>query len=300
MSRSPIKAILEDETMQETILVTAATSNVGREVVRQLAAMGAKVRAAVRSLDRASGFPAEVERVLFDLSQPETVRSAFSGANRAFFMTPLAPNLVELDLTCLEAAKHAGIGQIVKLSVMGADTEPEMILGQAHRESEKAIAASGIPYTFLRPNSFHQNYIIYTSATIKAQNAFYLPLGEGKISFIDIRDVAAVAAEILTQGGHEGNAYTLTGSQALSNAEIARILSSVLGRTIAYTDSPADAAREAMQASGVPDRQIEMVLGLYERQKADRYATITSIVEQITGKTPIQFEQFVRDYADAF
>lgn len=286
--------------MQETILVTAATSNVGREVVRQLAAMGAKVRAAVRSRDRASDFSPEVERVEFDLSQPETVRSAFAGADKAFLMTPLAPNLVELDLTCLEAAKVSEIKQIVKLSVMGADTEPEMLLGQVHRQSESAIASSGIPYTFLRPNSFHQNYVTYASATIKAQNAFYLPLGEGKISFIDIRDVAAVATAVLTQSGHDGKAYTLTGSEALSNPEVAEILSAVLGRTITYTDIPAETARQAMQANGIRDRQIEMVLGLYERQKAGRYATLTPAIEQITGKTPIPFEQFARDYAGAF
>ncbi|MDY6785100.1 MAG: SDR family oxidoreductase [Cyanobacteriota bacterium] len=286
--------------MQETILVTAATSAVGREVVRHLAARGAKVKAAVRSAARASEFPPEVERVEFDLSQPETVESAFAGVEKAFLMTPLAPNLVELDLTCLEAAKNAQLKHIVKLSVMGAESEPEILLARSHRDSEKAIADSGIPYTFVRPNSFHQNYITYASATIKAQNSFYLPLGESKISFIDIRDVAAVAAAILTQSGYENQAYTLTGSVALNNTEVAQILSAVLGRPITYIDIPAETARQAMQGAGMPDRQIEMVLGLYDRQKAGHYSTLTPVVEQIAGKQPISFEQFARDFAEAF
>ncbi|MBD2579333.1 SDR family oxidoreductase [Oscillatoria sp. FACHB-1406] len=284
--------------MTETILVTAANSNVGREVVKHLVAMGAKVRAAVRS--RASELPPEVERVEFDLNRPDTVRSAFAGVNKAFLMTPLAPNLVEFDLTCLEAAKASGIEQIVKLSVMGVDTEPDLLLGQSHGTSESAIASSGIPYTFLRPNSFYQNYIIYTSASIKAENAFYLPLGDGKISFIDIRDVAAVAARVLMQGGYQGQAYTLTGSEALNNSEVASILSAVLGRTITYVDIPPEIARQAMQSNQIPEIQIDMVLGLYDRQKAGDYATILPTVQDITGKPPIPFEQFVRDYVDAF
>ncbi|MGB3693273.1 MAG: SDR family oxidoreductase [Spirulinaceae cyanobacterium] len=287
-------------TMPETILVTAATSNVGSQVVKQLAAKDVNIRAAVRNLNRAQNFPSGVEVVEFDLNKPETVEAAFRGVDKAFFMTPLAPNLVELDATCLEAAKKAGVKQIVKLSVMGADTEPEMLLGQCHRESEQLIAASGIPYTFLRPNSFHQNYLIYTAETIKNQNSFYLPLGEGKLSFIDIRDVAEVAAVVLTEDNHQNKAYQITGSQALSNYQIAEILSQVLGRTITYVDIPEEAAREAMTENGLPEKQVEMILRLYNRQKAGNYSTITPIVEEVTGKQPRTFEQFANDYAAAF
>ncbi|MGC1244578.1 MAG: NmrA family NAD(P)-binding protein, partial [Spirulinaceae cyanobacterium] len=162
------------------------------------------------------------------------------------------------------------------------------------------IAASGIPYTFLRPNSFHQNYLIYTAETIKNQNSFYLPLGEGKLSFIDIRDVAEVAAVVLTEDNHQNKAYQITGSQALSNYQIAEILSQVLGRTITYVDIPEEAAREAMTENGLPEKQVEMILRLYNRQKAGNYSTITPIVEEVTGKQPRTFEQFANDYAAAF
>ena len=286
--------------MTETILVTAATSNVGREIVKQLANQNVKVKAAVRSLSRGKDLPSNVELVEFDLNQPATVEAAFVGVNKAFFMTPLVPNLVDLDTACLNAAKKAGIKQIVKLSIMGADTETDMLLAHSHRESEKLIEASGIPYTFLRPNSFFQNYIIYTGETIKSQAAFFLPLGDGKLSLIDIRDVATVATVVLTENGHAGKAYQITGTEALSNHEVANILSQVLGKTITYIDIPEITARQAMQGNGIPDRQIDMVLGLYAQQKFGNYAVITPTFTDITGKKPISFKQFTQKYADVF
>lgn len=286
--------------MTTTILVTAATSNIGREVVKQLAHQNVKVKAAVRSLSRGKDLPSNVELVEFDLNQPKTVEAAFVGVDKAFFMTPLVPNLVDLDTICLNAAKKAGVKQIVKLSIMGADTEPDMLLGNSHRESEKLIEASGIPYTFLRPNSFFQNYLIYTGETIKSQNAFFLPLGEGKLSLIDIRDVATVATVVLTENSHAGKAYQITGAEAIANAEVANILSQVLARDITYIDIPEATARQAMQENGIPDRQIDMVLGLYAQQKLGNYGGITSTFTNITGKKPISFEEFAQEYADVF
>jgi uncharacterized protein YbjT (DUF2867 family) len=286
--------------MTQTILVTAATSNVGSEVVRQLADENVKVRAAVRSLDRASNFPANVELVEFNLNDPDTVQKAFREVDRAFLMTPLVPNLADLDATCTEAAKQAGVKHLVKLSIMGADTEPDMLLAQAHRRSEEFIERSGIAYTFLRPNSFFQNYLIYTRASIINDNAIYLPLGSGKLSLVDIRDIAAIATVALTQSGHENQKYLITGSQTLDNSEVAAILSEVLGRKINYIDIPEEAARQAMQANQMPEVQIEMVLGLYAAQKEGRYDVITPLVRQIAGKDAIEFPQFAKDYADAF
>jgi uncharacterized protein YbjT (DUF2867 family) len=286
--------------MNETILVTAASSNVGSQVVQQLGSKDVNIRAAVRSPNRVKNFPSHINIVEFDLNQPDTVTTAFAGVDKVFIMTPLVPNLAELDLACLEAAKQAGVKHIVKLSVMGADTEPKMLLGQAHRESERHIEASGIPYTFLRPNSFFQNYIIYAGETIKSQNSFYLPLGEGKISLVDIRDVAGVAAIILTEKGHEEKKYQITGSEALSNFQVAEILSQVLGRKITYVDIPEETARQAMKDIGVPEIQIEMVLGLYARQKAGSYSAITSAIEEVTSNSPLTLEKFVNDYATAF
>lgn len=286
-----------------TILVTAATGNVASHIVRQLIASGAQVRAAVRSIERAKAkLPSEAELVEFDLNRPETVAAAFQGVDRAFLATPLVPNLVALDQTCAEAAKAAGVKHLVKLSVMGAATEPEMLLAQAHLKAEQAVMNAGLAWTILRPNSFHQNYITYCSETIKAQNAFYLPLGDGKLSLVDLRDVAAVAGAVLTQPikQHTEKVYRITGGEALSNEEVASMLSQQLGRDISYVDVPAAAAQEAMAAAGAPEQQIAMVLGLYAQQKAGHYAALERTVEMVTGQAPIPFARFAQDFAEQF
>lgn len=285
--------------MKNTILVTGATGTVGSQVVKQLTAIGADIRAAVRSTSKAAGMN-KVSLVEFDLNKPATVQVAFEGIDKVFLATPLVSNMVELDAMTIEAAKKAGVKHIVRLSVMGADTEQEFPLGNLHRQVEKLIEASGISYTFLRPNSFFQNYITFTGSTIKSQNSFYLPLGDGKVSFVDVRDVAALAAVELTQNSDENKAYEVTGSQAISNHQIASMLSKVLGKPISYISISEDTARQSMKSVGMPEPEIELVLGLYAKQKAGNYSTISPAVEQITGKKPISFEQFANDYTEAF
>jgi len=285
--------------MKNTILVTGATGTVGSQVVKQLTAIGTDVRAAVRSTSKAAGMN-KISLVEFDLNKPETVQVAFEGIDKVFLATPLVSNMIELDAMTIEAAKKAGVKHIVRLSVMGADAEQEFPLGNLHQQVEKLIEASGISYTFLRPNSFFQNYITFTGSTIKSQNSFYLPLGDGKVSFVDVRDVAALAAVELTQSDDENKAYEVTGSEAISNHQIASMLSKVLGKPISYISISEDTARQSMKSVGMPEPEIELVLGLYAKQKAGNYSTISPAVEQITGKKPISFEQFANDYTEAF
>jgi len=287
--------------MTETILVMGATGNVGSQVVKQLADAGANVRAAVRSPRKAESLKSEkVSLTEFDTDKPETVEAAFQGVDKVFLLTPLVPNMVELSANLVEAAKKAGVKHIIKSSGMGAEVEPGITLTRWHREAEKAIEASGIAFTFVRPNGFMQNYANFNGATIKTQNAFYLPVGDGKVSYIDTRDIAAVAVAALTQDGHEGKAYEVTGLEAISNQEIAEIISQVVGRKINYVDVPEDAARSEMKQSGMPDVLIDMTMELYELYKAGYASEVTPTVEQVTAKKPISFAQFANDYAEAF
>ena len=285
--------------MTNTILVTGATGNVGSQVIKHLAAFGADIRAAVRSTSRAQNLNG-ITLVEFDLNKPQTVQAAFEGIDKVFLGSPLVANMVELDTASVEAAKKAGVKHIVRLSVMGADAEPEHPLANLHHQVEKMIETSGMSYTLLRPNSFYQNYITFTGSTIKTQNAFYLPMGDGKISLVDVRDVAAVAATALTQSGHEGKIYQVTGSEALCNQQIASILSAVLGRQITYAAISEQTAREALKEAEMPEQEINLVLGLYTAQKSGYYSEVSPVIEQVTGKKPISFEQFARDYAEAF
>jgi uncharacterized protein YbjT (DUF2867 family) len=278
-----------------------ATGNVGSQVVKQLADAGANVRAAVRSPRKAESLKSErVSLTEFDTDKPETIEAAFQGVDKVFLLTPLVPNMVELSANLVAAAKKAGVKHIIKSSGMGAEVEPGITLTRWHREAEKAIEASGIAFTFVRPNGFMQNYANFNGATIKTQNAFYLPVGDGKVSYIDTRDIAAVAVAALTQDGHEGKAYEVTGLEAISNQEIAEIISQVVGRKINYVDVPEDAARSEMKQSGMPDVLIDMTMELYELYKAGYASEVTPTVEQVTAKKPISFVQFANDYAEAF
>jgi len=287
--------------MTDTILVMGATGNVGSQVVKQLADTGANVRAAVRSPRKAESLKSErVSLTEFDTDKPETIEAAFQGVDKVFLLTPLVPNMVELSANLVAAAKKAGVKHIIKSSGMGAEVEPGITLTRWHREAEKAIEASGIAFTFVRPNGFMQNYANFNGATIKTQNTFYLPVGDGKVSYIDTRDIAAVAVAALTQDGHEGKAYEVTGLEAISNQEIAEIISQVVGRKINYVDVPEDAARSEMKQSGMPDVLIDMTMELYELYKAGYASEVTPTVEQVTGKKPISFAQFANDYAEVF
>ncbi|MBI5181466.1 MAG: SDR family oxidoreductase [Nitrospirae bacterium] len=283
--------------MANTIFVSGATGNMGKEVVKQLVAKGARVRAGVHSKEKA-GILKETgaEVVSVDLNNVKSVQTALEGVEKAFSLSPLVPNLAELSANFVKAAKLAGVKYIVRASGMGADSPQAITLGRWHREAEKTVESSGIAYTLIRPNSFMQNYINFAAHTIKSQNAFYFPQGDGKVSLIDVRDIAAVVVALLTKGGHEGKAYTLTGPEAVSNYQIAAILSRVTGRTINYVDVPEAAARQGMKEMGMPETIIEALLELYTIVKAGYTGAVSPAVEQITGRPPLSFEQFAKDH----
>jgi uncharacterized protein YbjT (DUF2867 family) len=287
--------------MTNTILVLGATGNIGSQVVKQLAAAGANTRAAVRSVSKADAIKgAGVSLVEIDMNKPETFQAAFEEVEKVFLLTPPFPNMAELTGNLVSAAKKAQVKHIVKQSGFGTGTEPKATLLGWHREGEKMIEASGIPYTFLRPNSFMQNYSNTSARTIKTQSTFYKPMGDAKVSLVDVRDIAAVAVAALTQSGHEGKAYDITGSEALSNEQIAEILSTVVGRKINYVDISEDAASQGMKAAGMPEVLVDAFMELNRIAKAGNASNVSPVVEQVTGKKPISFEQFARDYADVF
>jgi uncharacterized protein YbjT (DUF2867 family) len=185
----------------------------------------------------------------------------------------------------------------VKLSAMGGR---EAIFPRQHAQSEDYILSSGVPYTFLRPNGFMQNMVNYNAPTINTQNAFYGSEGDGRVSHIDIRDVAAVALKALTEDGHLGKAYTLTGPEALTNTEIAQILADDLGREIRYVNLPPAQIKQALLAAGVPEWNADALLDLQRLYREGKAATVTRDVEQILGRKPVSFAQFSRDYKHAF
>jgi len=287
--------------MANRIFVTGSAGNIGLQLLKQLSALGENVRAAVHSAKNVAIIKeAGAEPVELDFNRPETLRDAFRGIEKVYLLTPLVPNMVEMGARLVEEAKKGGVKYIVRSSGLGADIEPGITLSRWHREIEKMIEGSGIPYTFLRPNSFMQNYANLFGYTIKTQNAFYQPVGDGKVSLVDVRDIAAVAATVLTKSGHENRAYNLTGPEAVSNHEVAEILSNVTGRKINYINVSEDDARRGMREAGMSEVIIEALVELYAIQKAGYTATLSPDVERVTGKKPLSFDQFAKDYVEAF
>jgi uncharacterized protein YbjT (DUF2867 family) len=295
--------------MAETILITGASGNVGSEVVKQLssATKDIDIKAAghsVKSVTRVLKPGDRIQPIEFDYGRPDTLRQALNGADKLFLLTPFQSDMVELSSNLLKEVENAGnIKHIVKLSVMGADAEPGITGGRLHRQVEKMIEESGIPFTFLRPNFFMQNFVNFLSQTIKEQDSFYLPAGDGKVSFVDIRDIAAVAVQALAnndEGRHNGKAYTITGPEAISYEDAARILSEQVGNKISYVSTSEEKAREGMKGIGMDEWFINSMMELYSITRMGHVSQVFSAIEEVTGRKPISFSQFARDYAESF
>jgi len=284
----------------QTILVTGAGGTVGSAVVRELAGADAHLRIAHRStakLEQARA--AGLDAVPLDTSHPETLAPALAGVDAVFLLGAGggAPQR-EGELAIVAAARAAGARKIVKLSAWRAADEPYTI-AELHRTIERAIEASGLAWTFLRPNGFMQNFVTYLAWSIRGEGVFRSAAGDARISLVDVRDVARVAARALTSPALDGRALELSGPQALGYRDAATILSRVLGRAITYQAISEDAARAGMIAGGVPAPYVEDLLDLDRYLRAGGGDAVSGAVESVTGREPIGFEQFVREHKEA-
>lgn len=282
------------------ILITGATGNNGRELVRQLSGAGVPLRALVRSPADASTLNAfKIELATGDFEKPGTLDAALLGVAKAFLLTPVAERFVEWQSTFIEAAKRAKVKHLVKFSGMGADAHGESELLRLHGQTDKLLRESGVPFTILQPNSFHQN-LLTSAGAIKAQGCFYLPLKDAAQSTVDVRDINAVAARALTSVGHEGKTYVITGPEALTSQQAAEKLSAVLGRKIQYVDVPLSAAADSMRKSGMPEWNVRVVTELLAYFASGQAATVTDTAPRLLGRPAISFEQFVKDHRGSF
>ncbi len=279
--------------MAEKILVLAATGTVGSEVVKALQAKGADFVVGARNPEKArEKFGAHVPLVPFDFEKPDTYPAAFDGVARLFLtgegFNPVADQLIAPGIAY--AGAH-GVKHIVYSSVMGAEASEE----NGHRKSERAIERTGVPYTFLRPNFFNQNFTNYDRDSV-LQGRIYFPSGEGKTSYIDVRDVGAVAAEALTTDGHFNRAYTLTGPEALSFYDIADRFSAVLGRKVEYLNPSAEEFTATMKSYNVPDLVLDQMMALYGVYIKEGYlAAVTPDVQKVLGREPLRFAQYAQE-----
>lgn len=288
---------------QGKILVTGSTGTIGSCIVDQLRYKNVNFRAAYHEPINVSkvNLPG-VEMVQIDYDRPETIRTSLAGVENLFLLTPdLYENeVVNIISTFVDEASKAGVKKIVDMSVMGADAGFRTISGTRYRDSELVMEASGISYTHLRPNYFMQNFVNFYAQNIREHDAFYLPLADVKISFVDIQDVASVAVESLVNDGHCGKAYTITGPESLSCYEIAQILSEVTKRKIDYVSISENEARQRLRETKMPPNVAEYLIYSYKFTREGNFSLITDAVQQVTGKRPFSFKQFAAHNKQTF
>jgi uncharacterized protein YbjT (DUF2867 family) len=286
--------------MTSEILITGATGNVGSQLLKEFSLNNVPVTALVRKKDPSKQPPLRnIEYVEADLAKPSSLVEAFKGAKSIFLILPLVPNMVDLGCNAVDAARKAGVRYIVKLSVMLPEDSP-IKLQQLHKEIENYIEASGLDCSFLRPNSFYQNYINICGKTIRSGNVFYLPLADARISSIDTRDVASAAFKVLTTEVGKNQAHDLTGPESLTNENIAGVFTKVLGRRISYAAIDDDAATTSMSQGGVSYWLISVLMELYHSQRKGNADLVSESVQELTGKPPIPFDKFVWDHISSF
>lgn len=283
--------------MAGTILVTGATGTIGGEVTRQLIAAGVRPRILVRDPAKAKAFEGKADIAQGDFTDAASLDRALKGVEK-LFLAYSGPNQTEVESKVVDAAKQAGVKHVVKLSVFGADTGA-LTFARWHRPVEQRLEQSGMQWTHLRPLNFMTNTFGFIE-TIKSQGAFYAPTGEGKTSFIDPEDIAAVAVKALTQPGHEGKAYLLTGPEALSGADQAAHLSKALGKPVKFVDVPPDAARQSLSNLPLPPGTLDALLDLMSGMKRGLASEVTPTVEQVLGRKPRTFADWCQRNAAAF
>jgi uncharacterized protein YbjT (DUF2867 family) len=278
------------------ILVLGASGNIGKPLVDKLAKSGLAVRAASR---HSQALPSGVEAVRFDYADASTHAPAFEGVERLFLLTPASPDMAELTQRLLESARRAGVKRVVRISAQGADSA-RMLLGRWHADAEQKVRESGLDFVTLRPTGFMQNFTQAPAKSIRATGKFFAPLGDARVAYIDVRDIAEAAAQALTGDGHEGQSYELTGPAALTNFEVAEIFTRVLERPVTYVPVPEAAARDAMSGSGMPPFLVDAVLDLYRAYREGMADHPSDAVLKLTGRAPRDFARFAVDHRQAF
>jgi len=280
------------------VLVTGATGNTGRALVDALTHRGVPVRAMVRSAADQGKLPAGVPAVVADFDDPESIAAALTGAERAYLVTPSSERAEDQQRRFADQAAKAGLGHLVVLSQLGADEGSPVRFLRYHAAVEQHVRDLGIPYTFLRPNLFFQG-LLAVARSISAEGRLYAPIGDASVSAVDVRDIAAVAAVALTEPGHEGATYTLTGPAAITHAQMAAALAAALGREVTFVDVPPEAFAGSLRGI-LPPWQVEGLLEDYAHYRRGEAASVSPAVAEITGRPPRDVQQFARDYAPAF
>jgi uncharacterized protein YbjT (DUF2867 family) len=281
------------------ILITGASGNAGKAVLKEVARSGAKHRAMYRSAEEAAKAPPGTETVVADFAKKDTLAAALRNVESVYLVCAPIPELVELEGNMIDASVAAGVRQIILHSAMGAGDYARSFPGW-HRRVEDKLKATGLSFTVLRPNSFHQNALSNFAPTIRAQGAFYGAMGKARVSFVDVRDIAVVAAKALVGVEHAGKTYDLNGPQALTYREVGEKIARHSGRPVKYVDIPAEAQRKAMLEQSMPEWQVDALIDLEEYYVAGKGGNVDSVLHHLLGRPPVTMDQFLAEFAAEF
>jgi uncharacterized protein YbjT (DUF2867 family) len=281
------------------ILITGASGSVGKAVLQEAIRKESKVRAMYRSKDEAAKAPSGSEAVLADYADKESLRKALSGVSSVYVVCSPIPQLVELESNMLEACKKTGVKHVVLNSALGAGDYPKSFPSW-HGKVEDKLKGMALSYTILRPNGFLQNIVTYNAPSIRAQGAFYVAMGDAKVSYLDVGDIAVVAVKALQGGAHTGKTYELNGPEAISNQELAKRISRVARRTVNYVDIPELAQREAMLSMGMPEWQVTALLELQQYYKQGGGAKTDGLLQSLIERAPVTLDQYLAANAKEF
>lgn len=285
-------------TDRNTVLVTGATGNVGRHLVSELLDAGAAVRAMTRSPETAD-LPSGVEVAYGDLSAPETLAEPLDGVGTVFLLFPTLAAERTAPASVTTIARHAR--RVVYLSSAGvreSSERPKDPINRSHADMEQLIEDSGLEWTFLRAGGFAGNTLGWASG-IRTDGVVRAPFAAAGRSLIHERDIAAVAARVLTGDGHGGAKYVLTGPEVLTQVEQVHTIGAAIGRTLRYEEIPPEEALRQMIDDGLPHEFADGILNAHAGMVTEP-EQVTTTVEEITGKPARTFREWATDHATDF
>jgi len=283
----------------EQILVTGATGSTGSATLSALAARGVPFRAMVRRASDGERLSAPAASLaVADFDDDAAVAAAVRGVSRAYLVTPSSEQAEDQQVRFVEQAARAGVRHVVLLSQLGAAEDSPVRFLRYHAVVERRIGELGLGATFLRPNLYFQGLLAF-GRMIAAESRFVAPVGDARVSAVDVRDIGEVAAAALTEDGHEGRTWTLTGPAALTHEEMADALSTAVGRPVAFVDTPPEAFAAAL-AGVLPPWQVDGLLEDYAHYRRGEAADVTDVVPRVTGHPARSFADFAVDHSAAF
>lgn len=280
----------------QPILVVSANSKVGSAAAAELVRRGVAVRGGVRSAPKKP--TAGVETVIADLDRPETLVPAFEDVVTAILSTSADLAQPVQHANFLTAARKAGVKRIVRVSVVGANPNSAIELERMNGLTDREFAESAIITTVLYPNSFMQNFFGQVGS-MRAMGKIFSCSGEGKIPFVDARDVGTSAAACALQPESGGRTFEITGPEGLSYAEVAAKFARALGIAVEFVNLPESAAADGMIAGGVPPWAAHSLAAISSAFGRGEHTDVSDDVERLTGRAAISFDRFIEDHKSA-